>query len=173
MDLKAEEKGIDEKPVDLKTGSIGAAAGAVATALVMLFSGKAMDEATVQTAIDTLAVQGKVCELVEVKDKLALASDSIKPAYKKVYPEQVTRDSTGKIIKTVKADTVDVPAAPVLAGFPDGVSDYPMAAIVKAGSTLRIVYILDGKEINSHLIQPKTADWLISEKPTASIHSGK
>ena len=121
----------DEQPIDLKTGGIGVAVGTVATALVMIFSGKEMDSATVQTAIDTLAAQGKVCELVEVTDKLALASDSIKPAYTKIYPAIVTRDTTGKIISTKKADTVQVAAGPVLAGFNEGgIADYELAAVV-------------------------------------------
>jgi hypothetical protein len=164
----------DVKPVvDPISGGIGVTVG---LALAALLNGSGMvdlNQTDVNAALDSLSAQGKIAVLPEVTDKLALSSDSIKPAYKKIYPERVNRDSTGKVLSTVKADTVDVAAAPVLAGFPDGVSDYPMAAIVKAGSTLRIVYILDGKEINSHLIQPKTADWLISEKPTASIHTGK
>jgi hypothetical protein len=116
----------------------------------------------------------KTVELADVTDKLAIASDSIKPAYTKIYPEQKSYDSTGKIISTKKADTVKVAASPVLAGFNEnGISDYELAAVVPIGSTLRVVYVLDGKEINSQLIQPKTAEWLVSARARASLHTGK
>lgn len=129
---------------------------------------------TTDEIVASLAASGKVCELPEVTDKLALTTDSIKPAYDKIYPERKIYDSTGKVIQTIKADTVQVPAGPVLAGFDEnGKADYELAQVVPAGSTLRIVYVLDGIEVNSQLITPKTAEWVISARARASLHTGK
>jgi hypothetical protein len=155
-------------------GGVGVLTGAVATALVMALTDKVMDEKTVQAAIDDLASQGKVAELVEVKDGLALTADSIRPAYTKIYPAVVTRDSTGKVISTTKADTVQIPAGPVLEGFNEnGTADYELAVVVPKGSTLRIAYILDGVDVNSQVITPKEAEWVVSARARASLHEGK
>jgi len=173
-DLKLDEEMLDEKPIEAKPAS----ALTIAALVVGLLAGAggmkgvdlASDTATVQEAIDTLTAQGKILELVEVKDQLALATDGIKPAYSKITPARDVRDSTGKVIGNVKADTVQVAAAPMLAGFPDGKSDYAMAVIVPAGSTLRIPLVLDGKEVNSQIIAPKNTEWKIEVRAVATIH---
>lgn len=163
----------DTRPVDLKTGGAGILVGSVATAIVMMFSGKQMDQATIQTAIDSLTVQGKICELVEVSDKLAQTSDSIRPAYKKIYPAREIYDSLGKVVSIIKEDTVTVDASPILSGFNEnGVSDYSMGTLVSPDSGLRISFIRiqTGKEINSQIIQPKSHEFKIEFRGTSSLH---
>jgi len=172
-----DEAKIDKKPSTAST--LAKYIGTALTAVIITVAGeKAIDTATVQAkveiVIDSMIAQGKLAELPVVTDKLALTVDSIKPAYTKIYPAVVTRDSTGKVISTVKADTVQIAAAPVLAGFNvNGVADYELATVVTKGSTLRIAYILDGVDVNSQVITPKEAEWVVSARARASLHEGK
>lgn len=116
---------------------------------------------------------GKIVELTTVTDSIAKTIDSIRPAYNKITPKRYMYDSLGKKIDSVKADTVRIAAGPVLSKFrdADGVADYELAKIVPIGSTLRIIYSLDGVEVDRQLIQPKTASWLISTRTRASLYT--
>jgi hypothetical protein len=127
---------------------------------------------TTDEIVAALKIDGKIVKLPETIDPLAASTDSMCPAHKKIYPEQIIRDSTGKVIKIIPADTVQIAAAPALKSFPGGRSDYSMGYVVKPGHKFGLYFTDNDSIVCSQEITDLKYEWYFLDNLTASLHTG-
>jgi len=138
----------------LKTGGLGGATGIIGLVIGLSMGGDKVEIVTDATIIDQLAV----------------SAEYVKPEIKQAFLTVDPKDTTGK--KVLK-DTVTIPAAPALKGFPNGVSDYEMCKVMAPGKKYQLLFSEDGVIIDAAEYQPTDNEWTLSVRPRVSLHTGK
>jgi len=140
----------------LKTGGLGGATGIIGLVIGLSMGGDKVEIVTDATIIDQLAV----------------SAEYVKPEIKQVF---ITADTAGAYGHTpvLLKDTVTIPAAPALKGFPNGVSDYEMCKVMAPGKKYQLLFSEDGVIIDAAEYQPTDNEWTLSVRPRVSLHTGK
>ena len=140
----------------LKSGGLGVATGIVGLVIGLSMGGD-------KTEIVTDAT---------ITDQLAVSAEYVKPETKQVF---ITADTVGAYGHTpvLIKDTVVIPAAPALKGFPGGVSDYEMCKVMVPGKKYQLLFTEDGVIIDASEYQPTDNEWTLSVRPRVSLHEGK
>ena len=145
---------VDENGVDLKTGGIGAAVGAVLVGATMFFAG---------IGGDTVVTEAKIT------NGIASVSDSLKPAHER-YAAREVRDTVKDTTLQVQ-DTIHEQERPQMTHSNDvGIADYELCSIVKAGQKIQVLMLIDGKVIDAFESVPTKYDWTVSARPRFTLH---
>lgn len=137
------------------------AAVAISALIIGGAGGKLIDGEIDQAAIEQTIVEQGFIAPPESIDSLAVSTDKIKIGNVEYFTKPDPNDST----KTIQDSHVTPTRAVIDKCDDNGIANYEIAKIIKAGSKARIILEIDGEAQDAMEISPNTYNFLVSIRP--------